>query len=132
MKYSALIVCAVHGALPAFELTARDDNAAVDDARKKHQVPDEGGDYEIAVSCLEPFEYFDHVAKAMAVRPAGAEVSRFGVSHEPQPHVAEAVYAQREADALAKAEAEKRAQIENELLERLGLKLDASGKAVPK
>jgi hypothetical protein len=60
-------------------------------------VPEEGGDYEIVVTCLEPVQVLDPTTKTMVERPAGFEVSRFKVSHEPQPHVAEAVYAAREA-----------------------------------
>jgi hypothetical protein len=132
MKYSVQIVCALLGALPAFELSAPHDNLAVDKAREKHDVPEEGGDYEIVVTCLEPVQVYDPDTKGMKERPAGAEVSRFSIAHEPQPHVAEAVYAKREADARAKEEAEKKAQIEQDLLDRLGLRIDESGKAVSK
>jgi hypothetical protein len=116
MKYSVQIICALLGALPAFELSAPHDNLAVDKAREKHDVPEEGGDYEVIVTCLEPVQVFDPDTKAMVERPAGAEVSRFSVSHEPQPHVAEAVYAAREAAALARSEADKRAAMKAELL----------------
>jgi hypothetical protein len=111
MKYSVQIVCALLGALPAFELTAPDDNEAVDKARAKHDVPEEGGDYEVAVTCLEPTQVIDPTTKKPAERPAGFEVSRFKVSHEPKPHVAEAVYAAREAKAIAEAEEAKRSEI---------------------
>ena len=134
MKYSVQIVCALLGALPAFELNAPHDNLAVDKARERHdkEVPEEGGDYEVVVTCLEPVQVYDPDTKAMKERPAGAVVSRFGKSHEPQEHVAEAVYAKREVDTRAREEAEKKAQIEQELLDRLGLRIDESGKAVAK
>jgi hypothetical protein len=116
MKYSVQIICALLGTLPAFEVSAPHDNLAVDKAREKHDVPEEGGDYEIVVTCLEPVQVFDATTKAMVERPAGAEVSRFKVSHEPQPHVAEAVYAAREEAALAKVKADERAALKAELL----------------
>jgi hypothetical protein len=128
MKYSAQIICAVLGALPTLEITASSDNAAVDKARAKHDVPVEGGDYEIVVTCLEATQVYSAEAQGMVERPAGFEVSRFKCSHEPEPHVAEAVYTQREADALAKAEAEKEAQIRAKVLAEFGL--DESGKKV--
>lgn len=111
MKYSVQIICALLGALPAFELDAKHDNLAVDKAREKHDVPEEGGDYEIVVTCLDVVPVLDPETKTMVDRPAGFEVSRFKVSHEPQPHVAEAVYAAREAKALAEAEEAKRLEI---------------------
>lgn len=119
MKYSVQITCALLGALPAFELSAPHDNAAVDKSREKHDVPEEGGDYEIVVTCLEPVPVIDPTTKQVVDRPAGFEVSKFKVSHEPQPHCAEAVYAAREEKAKAAAEAAKRAAIEAELLEKL-------------
>lgn len=128
MKYIAQILCAVSGALPLLEFTATSDNAAVDKARALHDIPDEGGDYEIAVTCLEETQVYSAEAQGMIARPANFEVSRFKCSHEPAPHVAEAVYAQREADAKAVEEAAKVAKIRADVLAEFGL--DESGKKV--
>lgn len=128
MKYSVLIVCAVVGAFPEYEFEAATDNEAVDAARAHHldaestvvpvTVPDEGGDYEFAVKCLESV-VLPAPGGGTWTRPAGAEISRFKFSHPPAPHVAEQVYAQRAADAAAQAEAEKVAAIEAGYLEKL-------------
>ena len=128
LKYSVLIICAVHGPGPAYEFDAATDNEAVDLARAHHRdpeskvvldtVPDEGGDYEIAVNCLESV-VLPAPGGGTWTRPAGAEVSRFTCTHEPAPHVAEAVYAQRAADDAAKAAAEKREETRAKLLDEL-------------
>ena len=116
MKYSVQIICALLGALPAFELEAPHDNVAVDQAREKHTVPEEGGAYELVVTCLDPVQVYSPELKTMVERPAGTVVSRVEYAHEPQPHVAEAVYAKRAADAEAQLLAEKRAALKAQLL----------------
>lgn len=128
MKYSVLIICSALGALPAFELSAPDDNTAVDKARKKHDVPDEGGSYEVVVTCLDATQIYSAESRGMVERPAGFEVSRFKMDHDPHPSVAEAVYAKREEDAKAAEEAAKAAKIRADVLAEFGL--DESGKKV--
>lgn len=117
MKYSILVVCAQHGALKPVEVEAPTDNAAVDRARESHEVPEEGGDYEIAVTCLEAVTVPAHAEEGgTKLRPAGTEISRFKVSHEPLPSVAEQVYAEREQKALAATKAAEREALKAELL----------------
>jgi hypothetical protein len=115
MRYLIAVVCASHGALEPVEFEAATDNEAVDKARESHIVPDEGGDYEIVVTCLDASTQIVHASLGgVAPRPANTEISRFTVTHEPLPHVAEKVYAEREAKALAEASAAKVAAIRAE------------------
>lgn len=132
MKYTVKIKCDEHGPLTPFDVTAKDDDAAVDQARKLHKVPEVGGSYTIEVTCADVCPVYDPATKGMVDRPAGAVVSSFGVAHEPQPSVAEAVYAEREAKRIAAEEAAKVAEIQAAYLDSLGLKLDESGKPVKK
>jgi hypothetical protein len=119
-KYQILITCLVHGAMPLIEVDAASDREAVDKGREQHVVPDEGGDYEVIVTSLEPTampargEGWD--PEGPWERPAHTEISRFSVRHEPIPDLREAVEKAAKEKADAAAEAEKRAALKAELL----------------
>lgn len=114
MKYQV----SVNGS-PFAEIDASDDHAAVDAARDavEKQVPAEGGNFDIEVSCAEAGPSLAGGGRGEPRAPG--VVSRFSVSHEPHESVREVVEAKRAEEAAAAAKAEERAQIEAELLAKL-------------
>jgi hypothetical protein len=117
---SFLIVAGVSTLAKSDSFTAASDNAAVDAARATHDsiVPNVGGDYEIVVTAIDPGVsemVRDATTGAYIPRPPG-EISRFGVSHEPDPSVRDAVYAQRAAADAAAADAALRESIRAEVV----------------
>lgn len=110
---------------PTDAVTADNACDAVDAARKAHQPPDEGGEFEIEVS--SEVEWTDSAGKK---QPPGV-VSRFGVRHEPLPHVREAVEAAAREATEAEAKATERAALKAELLAEIAAE-GAAGKTVSK
>lgn len=131
-KYQILITCLVHGLQPVIEVEAASDREAVDDGRKLHVVPDEGGDYEVVVTSLEatqmPARGEGWDPEGPWERPANTEISRFGVKHEPIPDVREAVEKAAAEKAEAAVEAEKRAALKAELLAEIEAEKAEAGK----
>lgn len=158
-KYTATIVCAILGTLPAINIEAEHDKEAVDKARLLaiphnvteaadgkvsitplaaptpfHLVPLDGGDYEVVVRCLDPYPTMVWDPKANdhkpGVRPSSVIVSTYKVTHEPHEAVLEAVIAKRTELAAAAAKAEERAALKAELILEIAAEQTASVKAV--
>lgn len=111
---------------PAGELEADSACDAVDAARAAHVAPEEGGDFEIEVSCTSAWK--DSAGKD---RPPGV-VSTFGMRHEPAEHMREAVEAAALEKAKAEAAAAERERIKAEVRAELEAEAEAAAKAVTK
>lgn len=106
-----------------FDLEASDGNEAVDVARKKLEqlAPKEGGALDIEVAAAEPWERVVNKKGGGTIRESfePGPVSTFSVLLEPHESVRDEVLAKRAAAEAARVEAEKIANIESGLIERL-------------
>lgn len=93
--------------VPAEPVEAADGHAAVDAARAAHIPPEEGGEFNIVVSCSTQWQgapYTEHGVLQPGKLHAPGIVSGFSVKHEPAPHLREAIEAAARED-VARAEA---------------------------
>lgn len=131
MKYQVQIFAIVAGvvattACHTAQLEAENDHEAIDAARATHDVPDEGGEFEVVVSALDtgPLVAVWNAARNdmrdTVPRPIG-EICHFRKRHEPAAHLRDAVAAaeaEREQQAIHEAYV---AKIREDVLAELGL-----------
>lgn len=141
MKYSLqvfAIISGVAGATPVHtsEREAENDHAAVDLARSAHDAPEDGGDYEMVVSCLDTMPGVkqwvavpgDPAGKFVDSNRSPGEICRFRVTHEPAAHRRaefDKAAAERE---LEQKRAAFKEQVRAELIAELGLTAEQVGK----
>lgn len=130
MKYTVQILTGDGAAHQAFELDATGDHEAVNAARLAHEVTEEGGDFNVVVSCADthpsvrqwvpgaPGDDPETRLKGKFVdapRPP-CEVSRFSVSHEAAEHLRPALEAKRAQDELLRKREALKAEVRAEVL----------------
>lgn len=109
MQFQVKITDAAGIDIPMSPVEAPDGHVAVDMARAAHKPPEEGGHFQIEVSCSTQWQgapYTEHgILQSGKLHPPGV-VSSFSVKHEPAPHLRKTIEKQeREADAQAARDA---------------------------